>query len=134
MNERKQNPRSRPALCCTSIEPPSLNKQATSDYAAAFNALADPTRVAILSLLANNPDPVCVCDITALLDKGQPTISHHLAILREAGLVNAGKTGIWSYYSLNRDCVAQIQTMLTTLTTATAPNSGNLIPLILASR
>ena len=68
-------------------------------YKIALEALADPTRVAIVNSLSA-ADEVCVCNLTATFDLSQPTISHHLKILREAGLVEARRRGTWSYYRL----------------------------------
>ena len=65
----------------------------------AFAALADPTRVAIINSLSA-ADEVCVCNLTATFDLSQPTISHHLKILREAGLVESTRRGTWAYYRL----------------------------------
>ena len=63
-----------------------------------LKALADPTRLRMLDLLAAQREPLCVCEITARFDLRQPTISHHLRILREAGLIGGEKRGVWSYY------------------------------------
>ena len=62
-----------------------------------FRALADPTRVAIVNRLAQ-ADETCVCDLTAAFELSQPTISHHLKVLREAGLVESSRRGTWAYY------------------------------------
>ncbi len=104
--------RNRPVACCTVADPGSLDTSTLTRYAALLAALADPTRLGILNLLANNTEPVCVCDITAQFDKGQPTISHHLSILREAGLVSGTREGIWSFYLLNRERLAELQALL----------------------
>ncbi len=66
-----------------------------------LKALADPTRLQMIGILKKSAEPVCVCDFTAAFDLSQPTISHHMAKLREAGLVNVSKIGIWAYYRLN---------------------------------
>lgn len=63
-----------------------------------LKALADPTRLRMLDLLAQQAEPLCVCEITAEFDLHQPTISHHIRILREAGLIAGEKRGVWSYY------------------------------------
>jgi len=65
-----------------------------------LKALADPTRLQMIGILKNSPEPVCICDFTAAFDLSQPTISHHMAKLREAGLVDVSKAGIWAYYRL----------------------------------
>lgn len=62
--------------------------------------LADPTRLQMIGILKRSREPVCICDFTAAFDLSQPTISHHMGKLREAGLVDASKAGIWAYYRL----------------------------------
>lgn len=71
--------------------------------ASLFKALADPHRLTILSTLARAPDEVCVCDFTAGLPLNQPTVSHHLRILRESGLATCERRGTWVYYRLADD-------------------------------
>ncbi|GAA4372166.1 ArsR/SmtB family transcription factor [Paeniglutamicibacter cryotolerans] len=69
--------------------------------AARFKALADPNRLRILSIVSSSPTAeTCVCDLSEPLSLGQPTVSHHLKILVEAGLLNREKRGVWAYYSL----------------------------------
>jgi ArsR family transcriptional regulator len=63
-----------------------------------FKALADPTRLEILRLLSAQRGPTCVCDVVSHFGLAQPTISHHLRVLREAGLLRASKIGVWSFY------------------------------------
>jgi ArsR family transcriptional regulator, arsenate/arsenite/antimonite-responsive transcriptional repressor len=86
--------------CCNPVAPPLPDARA-EELAALYKALADPTRVQIVHILAAAADPVCVCDFTAAFDLGQPTISHHLAKLREAGIATSFKRGIWAFYQLN---------------------------------
>ena len=69
---------------------------------AAFKALADATRFQVFSLIASRPEPICVCDIVARFELSQPTISHHLRVLRSAGLVTSTRRGTWSYYEIDR--------------------------------
>jgi ArsR family transcriptional regulator, arsenate/arsenite/antimonite-responsive transcriptional repressor len=88
--------------CCQPVAPP-LSDTHADELATIYKALGDPTRVQILHILAAAADPVCVCDFTAAFDLGQPTISHHLAKLREAGIVTSFKRGIWAFYHLNPD-------------------------------
>ena len=76
--------------------------------AAQFKALADPTRVGIVNALAS-AEEVCVCNLTATFDLSQPTISHHLKILREAGLVEATRRGTWAYYRLVPEAVGALR-------------------------
>jgi ArsR family transcriptional regulator len=79
--------------------------------AARFKALADPTRVAIVNRLGA-AEEVCVCELNAEFDLSQPTISHHLRLLREAGLVTARRRGTWAYYRLVPDAMEQLRQTL----------------------
>jgi ArsR family transcriptional regulator, arsenate/arsenite/antimonite-responsive transcriptional repressor len=99
-----------PALCCGSDAPPLSEKEATV-LAERFKALSDPTRVAIVNRLSGASE-VCVCELTGVFDLSQPTISHHLRILREAGLVESARRGTWAYYRLVPDAVVALQTAL----------------------
>jgi ArsR family transcriptional regulator len=88
---------------CSQVVAPPLPEAEAEHLAAVYKALGDPTRVQILHILAAATEPVCVCDFTAAFALGQPTISHHLARLRDAGIVTSLKRGIWAFYSLNPD-------------------------------
>lgn len=93
--------------CCGTVAAPSLSTAQAEEYAEWFKALADPTRVRILNLLARNAEPVCVCDIVDQFPLGQPTISHHLRILRDTCFVRTERRGTFIYYSINRDCLSE---------------------------
>jgi ArsR family transcriptional regulator len=97
-------------VCCGPDTPPIARRDAES-LAERFRALADPTRVGIVNRLAR-ADEVCVCDLTDAFDLSQPTISHHLRVLRDAGLVTASKRGTWSYYRLVPEAVAPLRVAL----------------------
>jgi ArsR family transcriptional regulator len=86
--------------CCQAVASPLPDARA-NELAEIYKALGDPTRIQILHILAATESPVCVCDFTAAFDLGQPTISHHLAKLRDAGIVVSFKQGIWAFYQLN---------------------------------
>lgn len=88
--------------CCVAVAPLLAGYQA-EHLATLFKALADPTRVQMLYLLKAATEPICVCDFTAAFDLGQPTVSHHLGKLKEAGLVASFKRGVWSFYTLRQD-------------------------------
>ena len=96
-----------PALCCGPRTEP-LADHEREDLAARFKALADPTRVAIINHLSA-ADEVCVCNLTESFELSQPTISHHLKILREAGLVESSRRGTWSYYRLVPEAIAALR-------------------------
>ena len=91
--------------CSQQVADPIPGRRA-ADLAAVYKALGDPTRVQMLHILAAATEPVCVCDFTAAFDLGQPTISHHLAKLREAGIVTSFKRGIWAFYQLDPEMSA----------------------------
>jgi ArsR family transcriptional regulator len=92
-----------PPLCCAPGAEP-LPRTEREALAARFKALADPARVGIVNLLSAS-DEVCVCTLTDALGLSQPTISHHLRLLREAGLVTVEKRGTWSYYRLDAEAL-----------------------------
>lgn len=94
------------APCCAPGSPP-LPEEARSELASRFRALADPARVAIVNRLAGT-DEVCVCVFVEELGLSQPTVSHHLRILREAGLVTARRRGTWAFYRLVPEAVAEL--------------------------
>ena len=82
-----------------------LSEDQAQQYSEWFKVLADPTRLRILNLLARNTEPVCVCDIVDQFDLGQPTISHHLKILRDSCFVKTERHANFIYYSINHECV-----------------------------
>ncbi len=86
-----------------------------TDEAALFKALADPVRVAILATLARAEHEVCVCDFTSGVELNQSTVSHHLKILKDAGLVTSVRRGTWGYYSLAADARDRLDTALGTV-------------------
>ena len=99
-----------PVICCGPATEP-LAPAASETLAARFRALSDPTRVAIVNRLAA-AEECCVCDLNAAFDLSQPTISHHLRVLREAGLVEASRRGTWAYYRLVPDAVRELRRTL----------------------
>ena len=99
-----------PVLCC-GPGTPALDEGERDALAARFKALGDPTRVAIVNRLAA-ADEVCVCDFVAALDLAQPTISHHLKVLRDARLVEASRRGTWAYYRLVPETVGALRDAL----------------------
>ncbi len=68
---------------------------------AAFKALADPTRLEMFRLIAAQDAPLCACDVVDRFDLTQPTISHHLKVLREGGLITVSRRGVWAYYAVD---------------------------------
>lgn len=87
------------AGCCgAEVVAPVLDTPRSVALAERLKALADPTRLRMLDLLTQQAEPLCVCEITAEFALQQPTISHHIRILRQAGLILGEKRGVWSYY------------------------------------
>ena len=101
--------RARPEGCCPLIPVPPLPKAQRERLLKVFKALADATRLEILRLVGSQAGPTCVCDIVDHFDLRQPTISHHLKILREAGLVRSSKIGIWSFYEANPEGLVALE-------------------------
>jgi ArsR family transcriptional regulator len=91
--------------CCCTPGAELLDPEEAERLAAGFKALGDATRVAILNLLANEAREVCVCEVVDRFDLSQPTISHHLRLLREAGLVEAERRGTYMYYRVVPEAV-----------------------------
>ncbi len=90
-----------------------LDASAASELAGGFTALADPVRLRVLSMLAAAPEgEVCVCELVGPLGKSQPTVSHHLKILSDAGLVHGERRGKWVWYSLDRPRLAALRAAL----------------------
>ena len=95
-----------PIDCCAPLNADVLSDQEAEATAALFKALADPARVRIVNLLATNDgEPVCVCHLIEPLGLSQPTVSHHMKRLLDAGLVEREQRGKWAYFSLKSDAV-----------------------------
>lgn len=92
-----------PVECCTPVAEPDITVDQAATLATVFKALADPSRVQIVNLLANASDPVCVCDFMPRLGLSQGTVSFHLKKLLDVGLLEREQRGTWAYYSLNRN-------------------------------
>jgi ArsR family transcriptional regulator len=97
-----------PVACCAPLAAPVLSDDEATATAELFGALADPARVRIVNLLATSEEPICVCELLEPLGLSQPTVSHHLKRLLEAGLVEREQRGKWAYFSLKRDAVEKL--------------------------
>jgi ArsR family transcriptional regulator len=98
--------------CC---ELPAVDESWAERTSDLMKALADPTRLTMMASLWKADAPICICDFTAGLGLSQPTISHHMAKLKEAGLVESEKDGIWVYYRLRADLTADTRKLLAQL-------------------
>jgi ArsR family transcriptional regulator, arsenate/arsenite/antimonite-responsive transcriptional repressor len=102
--------------CCTPAGPPALGAEEAKRNAVVFKALADPNRLRLLSIIKAEPSgESCACDLIEPLDLSQPTVSHHLKILVDAGLLHREKRGTWAYYSLIPGALGKVAGILTKL-------------------
>ena len=97
-----------PVLCCAPLASSTLSDDEAVATAELFKALADPARVRILNLIAQCGGEVCACDLNEPVGLAQPTVSHHLKKLVDAGLLEREQRGKWAYFSLNRDAVEKL--------------------------
>jgi ArsR family transcriptional regulator, arsenate/arsenite/antimonite-responsive transcriptional repressor len=97
-----------PVDCCAPLAAPSLSAEEAEATAAIFSALGDPARVRIVNVLATSERPVCACDLIEPLGLSQPTVSHHLKRLVEAGLLEREQRGKWAYFSLKPEATARL--------------------------
>ncbi len=99
--------------CCEPLLSEPLGARQADELAAAFKLLSDPTRLRILSLIANAPaGELCACDLPAQLGRSQPTVSHHLTLLTEAGLLSRDQRGKWAWFRIEPDRVAILRAAL----------------------
>ncbi|QMU74529.1 helix-turn-helix transcriptional regulator [Streptacidiphilus sp. PB12-B1b] len=100
-------------MCCSPMVHEPLGEDAAVELARMFKALSDPVRLRLLSLIASHEGgEACVCDLIGPFDVSQPTISHHLKVLREAGLVGSERRGTWVYYWVLPAALAQLSSLL----------------------
>ena len=87
--------------CCAPLARDAMTQSQADDLARSLKAIADPARLRLLSIIAaSEGQEACVCDLTAPLDIGQPTVSHHLRVLTDAGFLTRSKRGTWAYFAL----------------------------------
>lgn len=105
--------RAEDTTCCTPIGAAPLTEDDASELAAVFKALADPVRLRLLSIVASAAaGEACACDLTAPVGRSQPTVSHHMAVLVDVGLVHREQRGRWAWYRLNPEKVAAVRAAL----------------------
>ena len=102
--------RKRPAggPCCEPVVHPDTDRAEAERMAAVAKALGDPIRVQLVDVLRRHAGKVCVCELTPLFDVGQPTVSHHLKVLRDAGIVDSERRGLWAYYYVVPDALKEL--------------------------
>src|SRR6476619_4707907 len=100
------------AHCCGDGEPQQLSSETARQFTDDLLILAHPIRIQILTMLARSAGQVCVCDLEAALPVNQPTVSHHLRLLRESGLIDCERHGLFAYYFGNRDTLAALRSRI----------------------
>jgi ArsR family transcriptional regulator, arsenate/arsenite/antimonite-responsive transcriptional repressor len=98
--------------CCAPLATPAISEEEAEATATLFRALADPARVKIINLLAGTDGPVCVCEFTPAVELSQPTVSHHLKKLTDAGLLEREQRGKWAYYSLSGEALERLASLV----------------------
>ena len=104
------------AACCPGLSAAPLDEDQAADLAKVFKALGDPVRLRLMSMIASRGEggEVCVCELTPAFDLSQPTISHHLKLLRQAGLIDCERRGTWVYYWVLPGVLDKLAAFLTT--------------------
>ena len=102
-----------PVACCTPLSQGALSPEQAEQVAPLLKALADPVRLRLMSLVASHPGgEACVCDLADTFDLSQPTISHHLKVLHESGLLDREKRGVWVYYRARGQALASLGALI----------------------
>ena len=104
-------------LCCSPLSDDAIDDATAIELAAVFKALADPVRLRLVSMIAASPTgEVCACDLPALFDRSQPTMSHHLSQLAKAGLVEREQRGKWAWFRIVPEQLTALAGVLTPTT------------------
>jgi ArsR family transcriptional regulator len=99
--------------CCPPLSSEALTQAQAEQVAPLLKALADPVRLRLISLIASGPcGEACVCDLTGAFDLSQPTISHHLKVLHDAGLLDRDKRGVWVWYRARTEALASLGALI----------------------
>ena len=98
--------------CCEPVVYPNIEREQAERMAEVAKALGDPIRMQLVDVLRKHAGKVCVCELVPLFDLSQPTVSHHLKVLREAGIVGSERRGLWAYYCLNPESLEELSTWL----------------------
>lgn len=98
--------------CCVPVVYPDVDRAAAERMAAVAKALGDPVRMQLVDVLRKAAGKVCVCELVPLFELSQPTVSHHLKVLREAGIVDSERRGLWAYYYVIPDALEELSAWL----------------------
>jgi ArsR family transcriptional regulator, arsenate/arsenite/antimonite-responsive transcriptional repressor len=98
--------------CCEPVVYPDVDRQQADRMAGVAKALGDPIRLQLVDVLRKHAGKVCVCELVPLWDLSQPTVSHHLKVLREAGIVESERRGLWAYYYVKPEALEDLSQWL----------------------
>jgi ArsR family transcriptional regulator, arsenate/arsenite/antimonite-responsive transcriptional repressor len=98
--------------CCEPVFYPDIEREQAERMGAVAKALGDPIRMQLVDVLRKHAGKVCVCELVPLFDLSQPTVSHHLRVLREAGIVGSERRGLWAYYYVNPGSLEELSAWL----------------------
>jgi ArsR family transcriptional regulator len=98
--------------CCEAIVFPDVDRYEAARMAAVAKALGDPVRLQLVDVLRRHAGKVCVCELVPLFELSQPTVSHHLKVLRDAGIVGSERDGLWAYYYVIPGALAELAAWL----------------------
>ena len=98
--------------CCEPVVYPDIEREAAERMGRVAKALGDPIRMQLVDVLRKHAGKVCVCELVPLFDLSQPTVSHHLKVLREAEIVGSERRGLWAYYYVNPEALEEVSTWL----------------------
>ena len=98
--------------CCEPVVYPDVEREQAVRLAAVAKALGDPVRLQLVDVLRKHAGKICVCELVPLFDLSQPTVSHHLKILRDAGIVDSERRGLWAYYYVHPDALQELTAWL----------------------
>jgi ArsR family transcriptional regulator len=98
--------------CCEPVVYPDVERERAERMAAVAKALGDPVRLQLVDVLRKHAGKVCVCELVPLFDLSQPTVSHHLKVLRDAGIVGSERQGLWAYYYVIPDTLKELSAWL----------------------
>jgi ArsR family transcriptional regulator len=98
--------------CCEPVVFPDVDRQEADRISAVAKALGDPIRLQLVDVLRKHAGKACVCELVPLFDLAQPTVSHHLKVLRDAGIVGSERQGLWAYYYVNPDSLEELSAWL----------------------
>jgi ArsR family transcriptional regulator len=110
LSPKQKRPAGQP--CCEPVVYPDVERQQAERMASIAKALADPVRLQLVDVLRKHAGKVCVCELVPLFDLSQPTVSHHLKVLRDAGIVDSERQGLWAYYYVVPDTLKELTAWL----------------------